>query len=414
MKNFIKIYILFFLIIKTIYPVDITENSIQNMLNQEESRVLAIWLSYQTKQYHLLQKAVSLLPKTENLEEQKIILRIFELLDYDLANILPNWYVIIDQYINIKKPKEALLKSIRLIRKFKERKLIPSLLKISKHPDFEIRSEVIQTLKLLQNDSIFPTIILYLRSKDELLNIYGLELIKEIQDERLIPILRDLTQHPNTIIRIYALNALSEYEKESHYIIRNHQNEIEEVIASIIKIIGEKKWNQYSYIVQHNISSGSKLIRKASIIAARNLTNFDSYYISKQLLIESDKEIIEEGILTLVEVRKNDPFQSLVFLLNHSDPKIKLLSLKAIQTLKLDYIESLIFFLEKEKNPEIHLEITYTIANLVNSKNYKILLNSQDFLNKNLTKEEKYLLLSSLKNSLQEREFSNFQFSFND
>lgn len=415
MKNFIKIYILFFLTIKTIFSIDITENSIREMLNQEEHRVLAIWLSYQTKQYHLLQKAISILPKTENTEEQKIILRILELLDNELVTIIPNWYVILDQYINIKKPKEALLTSIRLIRKFKEKKSIPSLLRISRHPDFQIRSEVIETLKLLQNDSIFPTIIFYLRSKDELLNIYGLELIKEIPDERLIPILREFIQHPNPIVRIYALNALSEYEKESHYVTRNYQSEIEEVMAAIIKIIGEKKWNQYHYIVQQNISSESKLIRKASIKAARNLANFDfAYYVSKQILIESDKEIIEEGILTLVELGKNDPFQSLVFLLNHFDPKIKLLSLRAIQTLKLDYIENLIYFLEKEKNPEIHLEIAYTIANLVNSKNYKILLNSQNFLNKNLTKEEKYLLLSSLKNSLQESEFSNFQFLFNE
>ncbi|MFN3605132.1 MAG: hypothetical protein ACK4UJ_10515 [Leptonema sp. (in: bacteria)] len=408
MRKFIKFFLLYTILSHSVFSVDISEPSIKEFLEKDsESRRKSLWIIYQTKQFELLKQEILKLPQINNEEEEKLILRILKLLDEDLEIIIPNWYRILDRYTDIKKPKENLLIVIELAQKFKEKKLTPTLLRLTNHPSFEIRREAIQSLKILQSDRIYPTIINFLKAKDDLLNIYGLELIQSFPDERMIPFIKDLSLHPNKIIKIYSFYALAEYEKESYFIIKNLTNEKDEdIISHIIHIIGEKGWNSYHYLIQQNISSENKKIRKSAILAAKKLSDSRfSYTISKQLLIESEPEMIQEGIFALLELKKGDPFHSLVFLLNHKNPKIKFLALKAIRTLKLEtYIEDLIEFLKKEKDKDIHFEITYTIADLINFKNYKILLNSLTNINESLSIEEKYLLFSSLKTFSTEEE----------
>ncbi len=407
MKQFFIFLFSFLNLVQFLYPVNIQEVSISK--KQDKERVISLWINYQTKQYHLLKPSFSNLPFTKSEEEAKMILRIFDLLEEDLESIFPNWYVVLDQYLNIKRSKENLLLGIHLIKKFKESYLIPALIRLIKHPDYDIRWKAAQTLMTMQSDMMYALLINYLKSNEEILNIYALELLMLLPNERLLPLIREFLQHPNKIVRIYAFYSLSEFESESYAIIKNLNNETDEkIIIAIIDIIGTKKWSNYYHIIQQYISSDNPKIRKASILSAKKTMNHSFVNsISKQLLVENNLEIIEEGIFALTELKQGDPNHSLIFLLNNENLKIKILALKTIQNLNLEnHLESLIPFLALEKNQEIHLELTYTIAYLLNKKNYKIILNSLTSIKDFLSKEEKYLLYSSLKNYLLESEIS--------
>lgn len=395
-----KKYLVFLLIYTTsLFSIDISsENLIQLMDKGGEDRIKAIWLSYQTKQFFLLRKAAQYLIESENLLEHRMILRIFFLLDKDLETILPNWYTLIDQYINTKRDKEILKDCIKLARKWKEYRLIFSMIKLTKHPDYQIRREAIQLLNELNSDLVIPVIVKYLRSDNELLILYGLENSFLYPDKRFIPYLRECMNHPNKTIRIYAIRSLANYEEESFYILRNFELEKnEEVKEEMLKLIAEKKWHQYSYIANKSINDRNKNIRLASLMVAKSLKNhFFVDSISKQLLIENEEEVLKEGIQTLVELNKGDPYNSLAFLLNHPNKEIRIFSLKAIQKLNLkNYLNDLLNFITTEKESDVHLEFVYTICKLVDSTNYHNVIALID--NSYTTKIEKYLILSSLK-----------------
>ncbi|GIX41668.1 MAG: hypothetical protein KatS3mg129_1401 [Leptospiraceae bacterium] len=403
-----KILLLLFLYTTSLLSIDISSENLSKLMDREgEDRIKAIWLSYQTKQYFLLRKAAKYLLESNNPFEHKIILRVFSLLDKDLESFLPNWYLYIDQYINNKKNKEVLLDCLKLAKNWKEQRLIFSLIKLTKHPDYQIRKEAILTLNELNSDVVLPIIIEYLKSNNELLILYGLENSFYYNDKRLIPFIRELTFHSNKTIRIYAIKALSNYENESYYIIRNFdKEEDEEVLETMIELIAEKKWYNYAYLVNNTINHKNKRLRLASIKAARELKNtYFANTISKQLLIEDDEEIIKEGILSLMELDKGDSYRSLVFLLNHENKEIRLLALKAIQKLQiLNYNESLISFINTEKDPEVHLELIYTICYLTNTKNYNQLIDLLE--NPFITKKEKYLIITTLNQYLEKSTFN--------
>lgn len=417
MKQFLIFLFTILISIPSLESFEISEVSYSKFLDtDEEEKLKALWISYQTKQYNLLKSSLLNMPKATNEEEVKMILRILDLLDEDLESIFPNWYQILDQYINIKRPKENLLQCIHLIKKFKERNLTPALIRLLKYPDFEVRWETIQVLKTIQNDLVYALLFNYLTSKEEILNIYALELSMLLPNQRLLPIIREFLQHPNKIVRIYAYYSLSEFESESFTIIKNLNSEKDEsILIAIIDIIGTKKWNTYYHLIHQYITSDNKKIRKASILAAKKAMHPSfANSISRQLLTEKDSEILQEGILALSELRQGDPHHCLVFLLNNENQKIKFLSLKAIQNLKLEnQLENLVPFLISEKNQEIHLEITYTIASLINAKNYKALLNSLFSIKEFLSKEEQYLLYSALKNYISESEIFSIKSNLN-
>ncbi|MCS7205602.1 MAG: HEAT repeat domain-containing protein [Leptospiraceae bacterium] len=394
-------WMLFFLFVflnTKILGLDLSKENLYQMLEKGgEDRLRAIWLSYETRQYVLFRIAANFLLESENEEEHLLVLRIFDLLGQDLEWVLPNWHILLDEFLTIKRSKEVLIPSLNLIKKWKERKLIYALIRLTKHPEYEIRRMSLEVLQELSSDQIVPVIIQYLKSPSNLTKIYGLEISYYYKDNRLIPFLRELIQHPNKSVRIYAIRALSEYENEHFYIFRNYPTETEEVQKVMIEIIGEKSLTQYQNYVLAGISDPNKSIRKASLIAAKNFPqpNFIQA-VSNQLLIEQDDELIIEGILLLSRFGK-DPQKVLIHLLSNQNPKIRLLSLQTIQELKLsDYLEDLLFFLEKEKESSVHLEIVYTLSSLVNERNYKILLESLNYYKEFLNHQEKYLIYSAL------------------
>ncbi len=396
-------FIIFLLFLQTsLFSIDImNENLLENLNKEGEKRIISIWLIYETKQFNLLKKALNILITSENDQEQNLILRIMNLLSNDIDAIIPNWYTILENYIDIKRSNQNLLECLKLIKNKKENKLVYSVLRLTKHPDSEIRKEAIQILKELRSDLVLSTIINYLRSNNELLILYGLENSIYYPDKRLIPYLRELITYPDKTIRNYTLHSLSLYENESYYIVRNFEKENdEEVQERIIELIGENKWYNYSYIVNQTITSSNNNIQKASIIAARKLKNpIFIPTISKQLLIENDIEIIKEGIITLSEIGKSDPYRSLIFLLNHKDNSIKLQALKAIQKMNIsEYVNELPEYINSG-DETFRLELLYTICTLLNNKNY-IYIQNWLYNNTVLSKSEKFLILSTIKQYL--------------
>lgn len=412
MKKTILFFIIHFIISLSIFSIDISDESLSLQLKKGgEDRIKAIWISYETKKFYLFRKSLEYLLLEENNDlEAKIILRIFNLLDKDLESIIPNWYIYIDQYVNEKRPVENLLECLKLAQRWKEIRLIFAILKLTKHPLYEIRHYSISILRELQSDMVLPVIIEFLKSKNELLILYGLENSIKYPDSRLIPFIRNLINHNNKTIRIYALKSLSNYDVESQHVIKNFDNENDEVIQTILWIIGEKKWYNYINLIYKGITYPNPEIRKSAIEAAVKLKNLSFVnIISKQLLIETDSGVIIEGIKALTELKQGDPFNALIFLSNHTEPEIRLASIKAIQILKLsNYFHDLIDLLNKEKHSTIHLELIYTICTLIDSKNYHsvidILENSQ--MNPLITKEEKYLLLSAIEKFIDQNRLS--------
>ncbi len=390
----------------SIFGIDINDETLSLQLNKGgKDRIKAIWISYETKKFYLFRKSLEFLLLEENNDlEAQMILRIFNLLDKELESIIPNWYVYIDQYINEKRPKENLIECLKLTQRWKEKRLIFAILKLTKHPIQEIRNYSISVLRELSSDIVLPTIIEFLKSKNELLILYGLENSINYPDTRLIPFIRDLTNHPNKTIRIYALKSLSNYDLESYYVIKNFDSENEEVIQTILWIIGEKRWHNYAYLVHKGITHSNPEIRKYAINAATKLKNINLVnFISRQIIIETDPNVIFEGIKALVELKQGDPFNALIFLSNHSNPEIRLSSIKAIQKLKLsNYISDLIDLLNRETNPTVHLELIYTICTLLDSKNYYHVVNLLENNPSSITLEEKYLILSALEKFIDE------------
>lgn len=402
MKKFLLFILINLIISFSISAIQITDESLLTQLQKGgEDRIKSIWISYETKKFYLFRKSLEFLLLEENNDlEAKMILRIFDLLGNDLESIIPNWYVYIDQYINEKRPKENLIQCLKLAQRWKETRLIFAILRLTKHPSKEIRNYSISILRELNSDIVLPIIIEFLKSRNELLILYGLENSINYSDTRLTSFIRDLTIHQNKTIRIYALKSLSNYDLESYHVIKNFDNENDEVIQTILWIIGEKKWHNYNYLIHKGILHSNPDIRKSAINAAVKLKNSNFVnIISKQLIIERDINVIKEGIKALVELRQGDPFNSLIFLSNHSDPDIRLLSIKAIQSLKLsNHFQDLIDLLQRENNITVHMELIYTICTLMDFKNHHIIVNllQNNQMNYNITREEKYLILSVL------------------
>lgn len=400
------IIFLFLVLSESLSAIDISPENLNFLLEQGgEDRLKAIWISYDTKQYFLFRKATQYLITSNNESEHLMILRIFDLLGSDLEVIVPNWHILLDEFISTKRPREVLLPALQLAKKWKERRLVYALIRLTKHPDQEIRKASIEILKELSSDRIVPIIIQFLKSPSELLKIYGLEVSRNYRDQRLIPFLRELLQHPNKTIRIYTIHALAEYENEHFYVFRNYPYEITDVKKELLKIIGEKKLSQHTSYLLEGLKDPDKQIRKTSIMALRSFTDPQlAKPVSQQLKDEKEEDILYEGIITLTHY-KQDPHRSLVTLLQHKNPKIRLLVLKSIQEMKdTYYLTHLLQALQSEDVSLLHLEIVYTVATLLDHRNYKSVLDHIPSIAENLTSEEKYLLYFSLKPFLQKDE----------
>jgi hypothetical protein len=203
--------------------------------------------------------------------------------------------------------------------------------------------------------------------------------------------------HPNVTIRIFAIRALSNYESETFYLFRNIDKEEDDVILAMIELIEQKKFYNNLYLLNNTLNHPNKNIRLATIRTFRNLKNYSSIsLISRHLLIENDEDVIQEGILTLIELEKGDPSRSLVFLLQHKNKDIRILTLKAIHKLNMqNYLEDLLNLIYVENNPQVRLELVYTLCHFITPKNYH---QFYDLLEQpSLSNQEKYLIISVLK-----------------
>ncbi|MFN3245399.1 MAG: HEAT repeat domain-containing protein [Leptonema sp. (in: bacteria)] len=398
MKKLYNFIIIFVIYSSSLLSIDISSENLIKMMNQGgEERIKAIWIGYQTKQYYLLRKAAKYLNESDNPLEHRMILRIFKLLGDDLVSILPNWYILLDQFISNKRDKETLLDSLELARKWKEQRLVFSIIRLTKHPEHQIRKEAILTLKELNSDIVIPIIVESLKSSNELLILYGLENSIYYTDKRLIPFIREFVLHPNVTIRIFAIRALSNYESETFYLFRNIDKEEDDVILAMIELIEQKKFYNNLYLLNNTLNHPNKNIRLATIRTFRNLKNYAAVsLISRHLLIENDEDVIQEGILTLIELEKGDPSRSLVFLLQHKNKDIRILTLKAIHKLNMqNYLEDLLNLIYVENNPQVRLELVYTLCHFITPKNYH---QFYDLLEQpSLSNQEKYLIISVLK-----------------
>ncbi len=111
MKKLYNFIIIFVIYSSSLLSIDISSENLIKMMNQGgEERIKAIWIGYQTKQYYLLRKAAKYLNESDNPLEHRMILRIFKLLGDDLVSILPNWYILLDQFISNKRDKRNIVR----------------------------------------------------------------------------------------------------------------------------------------------------------------------------------------------------------------------------------------------------------------------------------------------------------------
>ena len=291
------------------------------------ARRQAIWYIYQNRYDELLPPAIQYLFKSDDFEDHRAILRVFEAYGPGLERYVPDWYRILDRYMNRNVPEDVLLQCIELASSWKEHRMIFALGRMADHPRMKVRLAAYRAMARMGNDNLIPILIRQMKSDRPVHKIYALEGARLYQDERLVPFIRDLLNDSSKSVRIFALKAIVEQRTDqdlSYLVARKYQDDHnDEVRARAIEMIGRRGWGRQNYLVHKAVGDSSEVVRWAAVRSAVAMKDRASAApISRQLRVEKKDDLKLAMIEALLDLRVDDSANALAHLLRSDEKEI--------------------------------------------------------------------------------------------
>lgn len=351
--------------------VDGKKEVLEKLESGGPARRQAIWFIYQNRYDELLRPAIQYLFKSDDFEDHRAILRVFEAYGPGLERFVPDWYRILDRYMNRNVPEDLLLQCIELASSWKEHRMIFALGRMADHPRMKVRLGAYRAMARMGNDNLIPILIRQMKSDRAVHKIYALEGARLYQDERLVPFIRDLLNDPSKSVRIFALKAIVEQHTDqdvSYLVARKFQDDHnDEVRARAIEMIGRKGWGRQNYLVHKAVTDSSDVVRWAAVRSAVAMKDRASAApISRQLRIEKEDELKLAMIEALLDLRVDDSANALAHLLRSDESKnIRQRAAMAIGNLRIrDGGFALIQAIRSDKELEVRLEAAAALGEL--------------------------------------------------
>ncbi|MBR29732.1 MAG: hypothetical protein CMN77_00355 [Spirochaetaceae bacterium] len=351
--------------------VDGKKEVLEKLESGGPARRQAIWYIYQNRYDELLRPAIQYLFKSDDFEDHRAILRVFEAYGPGLERYVPDWYRILDRYMNRNVPEDLLLQCIQLASSWKEHRLIFALGRMADHPRMKVRLAAYRAMARMGNDNLIPILIRQMKSDRPVHKIYALEGARLYQDERLVPFIRDLLNDSSKSVRIFALKAIVEQKTDqdvSYLVARKFKDDPnDEVRARAIEMIGRRGWGRQNYLVHSAVGDSSDVVRWAAVRSAVAMKDRASAGpISRQLRVEKEDELKLAMIEALLDLRVDDSANALAHLLRSDEKEaIRQRAAMAIGNLRIkDGGFALIQAIRSDEKLEVRLEAAAALGEL--------------------------------------------------
>ncbi|MCB1137530.1 MAG: HEAT repeat domain-containing protein [Leptospiraceae bacterium] len=321
--------------------VDGKKEVLQKLEAGGEARRQAIWYIYQNRYDELLRPAIQYLFKSDDFDDHRAILRVFEAYGPGLERHVPDWYRILDRYMNRNVPEDILIQCIELASSWKEHRLIFALGRMADHPRMKVRLAAYRAMARMGNDNLIPILIRQMKSDRPVHKIYALEGARLYHDERLVPFIKDLLNDSSKSVRIFALKAIVEQRTDqdvSYLVARKYQDDTnEEVRARAIEMIGRKGWGRQNYLIHKAVGDSAEVVRWAAVRSAVAMKDRASAApISRQLKTERSEDLKLAMIEALLDLRVDDSANALAYLLRTDEmEKVRQRAAMAIGNLRI-------------------------------------------------------------------------------
>lgn len=197
---------------------------------------------------------------------------------------------------------------IDLLGKTNDRGIVIPVSKELSSPFSTVRESAILALRELGDDRMFPAIFAMSENKDPVYRIYALEALYYLYDLRLFSIVQTLISDENKAVRLLAIkcaerNALDKLLPSIRTIALGDSNN--EVRMQAVSTIGKMNDTAGLYVLLKLCSAEDRDLRlSVAKILSRFKARQSAYTISEQLGVETDNEIKNVFLDTLIDMRE--------------------------------------------------------------------------------------------------------------
>lgn len=257
------------------------------------------------KRHDEISRIASYLFNSEDEDDHRAVMRLFNEYGMSLETYLPDWHVYMDHFIRRDRPDDILLSFIALAKRWREQKTMPILAELSDHPFARIRRAAFRAMSDMNNDLVIPAILKLSVSNRPLDRMYALEAAHLYTDRRVEPFFKKMLSDPNKSVRIYAISAMTERENGEdnigHAARMYLKEEDPEVRFEIVRVIRKRKQSRLVYVLRKAVEDESVEVRREALEAIGEFRDVRaSDIISRQLQKETDLQIKLLSLKTLL------------------------------------------------------------------------------------------------------------------
>lgn len=340
-----------------------------------ETRRRAIWYIQQIGADEVFPEAARLLVESDDYDDHRAVLNAMRGYGDRLEGAAPNWYLMLDDYINLDRPADILIQIIELAAAWKEHRLMPALTRLAQHPDESVRSAAFRGMASFANDLLIPTLLRLYSSDRAILKVYALEGMEQFPDSRLQKFILEALSSPSKSVRIYAAAALaaqSDAENQSQYLARQFGDDSDpEVRERIVELIGRYRWRRQSSIVARAMADDSPLVRGAALEASLLLEDRSlAIAIARQQERELDGTLKLRSIYCLLRLDSSGGGRGLAAMLTgDQDELVRAQAASAIGILnEREALGALLRALQDDANEHVRLEAAGALARLADGR----------------------------------------------
>lgn len=236
------------------------------------------------------------------------------------------------------------------------------------NPFFSVRESAIKALKTIGDDRMYTNIMVLANHDDTIFRVYALEAMYWVYDARFYYFIMNMLKDENKSIRYYTLrciekNNITEALPQIRIIAAKDPNW--EVQQKGVELIGKFRDSQGLSVVLKTLTSDERDLRMESVLTLKLLAVKSSASdISKQLSMETDDQIKDMMIDTLLMLKNNNELKGLYrVLLEDKNETLKIKSAYALG--KLDNSKSVSVLIDAlgDQSIRVRAEICSALGN---------------------------------------------------
>jgi HEAT repeat protein len=302
------------------------------------------------------------------------------------------------QYIRVLENSDNVFVKIDILTLFSrsgDKSFVIPISKELEHRFAEVRRAAILALKEIGDDRMFPVIFKMAESKNPVYKMYALEALYQVYDIRLFSIVQGFLTDENKSVRIYALECV-----EKNYIDKliptirtmalSDQNPEVRVVA--IYTLGKMNDTGCQPVLFKALVSDSREIRYASAVTLWKFRfKQSSYNISEQLAVETDNQIKNVLIDSLIDMKDGGGYKGFECILDREiNSGIRIKGAYALGVIGGNKTISLLIRALKDNEYKVRAEACNSLSNF---KDRTVISNLLSVINDD---SERYVRLSAL------------------